>query len=101
MAVGKIKEKPVVKNGEICIVPVLPIAATFDHRVVDGGHISKMVKVWTFTSKTRRTLQANTSSTSTSSTSEVTIGWYNLIILVIFRKKNLFRGWPKLLSSKE
>jgi len=44
MAVGKIKEKPVVKNGEICIAPVLPIAATFDHRVVDGGHIAKMVK---------------------------------------------------------
>ena len=33
----------VVKNGEICIAPVLPVAATFDHRVVDGGHISRMV----------------------------------------------------------
>ena len=44
MAIGKTKEKPVVRDGEICIANVLPIAATFDHRVVDGAHIAKLVK---------------------------------------------------------
>ena len=43
MALGKAQEKPVVRNGEIVIGHVLPIAGTFDHRIVDGFHISKML----------------------------------------------------------
>ena len=40
-AIGYVKEKPVVKDGEIVIQSVLPISATFDHRIVDGFHVSK------------------------------------------------------------
>jgi len=43
-AIGFVKDKPVVKDGEIIIQSVLPISATFDHRIVDGFHISKYLK---------------------------------------------------------
>ena len=38
------KDKPVVKDGEIIIQSVLPISATFDHRIVDGFHVSKYLE---------------------------------------------------------
>ena len=44
MAIGKVQEKAVVRDGKVCAAQVLPMAATFDHRVVDGGHIAKLVK---------------------------------------------------------
>jgi pyruvate dehydrogenase E2 component (dihydrolipoamide acetyltransferase) len=34
---GKIFEKPVVKEGKIEIRKVLPLSLSFDHRVVDGA----------------------------------------------------------------
>ena len=43
-AIGYVKDKPVVKDGEIIIQSVLPISATFDHRIVDGFHVSKYLK---------------------------------------------------------
>jgi len=43
LAMGKIYEKPVVIDGEIAIRTVLPLSATFDHRVVDGAHVGRMV----------------------------------------------------------
>ena len=43
-AIGFVKDKPVVKNGEIVIQSTLPISATFDHRVVDGVHVSKYLE---------------------------------------------------------
>jgi pyruvate dehydrogenase E2 component (dihydrolipoamide acetyltransferase) len=36
---GKIKEKPVVVDGEITIRPMLPLSGTFDHRIVEGDKI--------------------------------------------------------------
>ncbi|MBS3748386.1 MAG: 2-oxo acid dehydrogenase subunit E2 [Candidatus Thermoplasmatota archaeon] len=39
IAMGKIKEKPVVVDGEIVIRPMLPISGTFDHRIVEGDKI--------------------------------------------------------------
>ena len=39
IAMGQIKEKPVVIDGEITIRPMLPISGTFDHRVVEGDKI--------------------------------------------------------------
>lgn len=39
IAMGQIKEKPVVVDGEIVIRPMLPISGTFDHRVVEGDKI--------------------------------------------------------------
>lgn len=39
IAMGKIKEKPVVVDKEIVIRPMLPISGTFDHRIVEGDKI--------------------------------------------------------------
>ena len=36
LGVGRIEERPVVRNGQIVAAPVMPLALTFDHRVVDG-----------------------------------------------------------------
>jgi pyruvate dehydrogenase E2 component (dihydrolipoamide acetyltransferase) len=37
LAVGRIVEKPVARNGEVVVRPVLTLKASFDHRVVDGA----------------------------------------------------------------
>jgi pyruvate dehydrogenase E2 component (dihydrolipoamide acetyltransferase) len=37
LAVGRIVEKPVVRNGEIVARPTLTLTVSFDHRVVDGA----------------------------------------------------------------
>jgi pyruvate dehydrogenase E2 component (dihydrolipoamide acetyltransferase) len=34
---GKYEDKPVVRNGEIVIRKIMPVAGTFDHRIVDGS----------------------------------------------------------------
>jgi len=36
LGVGRIREKPVVENGEVTIRPVVTLSLSFDHRVVDG-----------------------------------------------------------------
>jgi len=36
LGVGKIEERAVVRGGQVMARPVLPLAFTFDHRVVDG-----------------------------------------------------------------
>ncbi|KAM3133241.1 hypothetical protein pb186bvf_014669 [Paramecium bursaria] len=41
MAVNKIEEKPVVRNGQIGIAPILIVKFTVDHRYVDGGSALK------------------------------------------------------------
>ena len=43
-AIGKAHQKPVIRDGEVVPAMILPVAATFDHRVADGHHISKLVK---------------------------------------------------------
>ncbi|WP_156290476.1 dihydrolipoamide acetyltransferase family protein [Oceanobacillus salinisoli] len=37
LGIGRIAEKPVVKDGEVTIAPVLALSLSFDHRVVDGA----------------------------------------------------------------
>lgn len=37
LGIGRIAEKPVVKNGEIVAAPVLALSLSFDHRVIDGA----------------------------------------------------------------
>ena len=32
----KISEKPIVKNGEIVIAPMMYVALSYDHRIIDG-----------------------------------------------------------------
>lgn len=44
VAVGKIKDKPVVENGQVVIRPMMPLCVTLDHRLIDGYGASKMLK---------------------------------------------------------
>ncbi|ADH99114.1 dihydrolipoyllysine-residue acetyltransferase [Salisediminibacterium selenitireducens] len=37
LGLGRIAEKPIVKEGEIVIAPVLALSLSFDHRVIDGA----------------------------------------------------------------
>jgi pyruvate dehydrogenase E2 component (dihydrolipoamide acetyltransferase) len=37
LGIGRIAEKPVVKDGEIIIAPVLALSFSFDHRIIDGA----------------------------------------------------------------
>jgi pyruvate dehydrogenase E2 component (dihydrolipoamide acetyltransferase) len=37
LGVGRIAEKPIVRNGEIVAAPVLALSLSFDHRMIDGA----------------------------------------------------------------
>ncbi|MCR8644068.1 2-oxo acid dehydrogenase subunit E2 [Paenibacillus sp. N1-5-1-14] len=37
LGTGRITEKPVVKNGEIVVAPVMALSLSFDHRLIDGA----------------------------------------------------------------
>lgn len=37
LGIGRIAEKPVVRNGEIVAAPVLALSLSFDHRIIDGA----------------------------------------------------------------
>ena len=50
LGIGRISEKPIVKNGEIVAAPMLALSLVFDHRVIDGvtgqqalNHIKKLL----------------------------------------------------------
>lgn len=43
LGVGRITEKPVVKNGEIVVAPVLSLSLSFDHRLIDGEPAQRFV----------------------------------------------------------
>ncbi|CAM3454682.1 2-oxo acid dehydrogenase subunit E2 [Brevibacillus invocatus] len=43
LGVGRITEKPVVKNGEIVVGQVLSLSLSFDHRLVDGEPAQRFV----------------------------------------------------------
>ena len=45
LALGKIYESPVVKNGQIMIRKILPLSLAFDHRVVDGAEAARFTNV--------------------------------------------------------
>lgn len=47
LALGKVADRPAVKNGEIVIIKNLHLSVTFDHRILDGMHAAKMSKVVT------------------------------------------------------
>ena len=44
VVLGKMEEKPVVRNGEIVTRWMLPLTGTFDHRIVDGAQIGKLAR---------------------------------------------------------
>ncbi len=37
LGIGRISEKPIIKNGEIVPAPVLALSLSFDHRMIDGA----------------------------------------------------------------
>ena len=41
LSIGRVAERPVVRDGEIVVRPVGTIAVTFDHRVVDGARAAE------------------------------------------------------------
>jgi pyruvate dehydrogenase E2 component (dihydrolipoamide acetyltransferase) len=41
--VGRLSEKPIVKNHELAIGQILPISMSVDHRIVDGAEVSRFV----------------------------------------------------------
>lgn len=41
--IGKLSEKPVVKDSQIVIGQVLPISMSVDHRIVDGGEVARFL----------------------------------------------------------
>ncbi|WP_088104941.1 dihydrolipoamide acetyltransferase family protein [Halalkalibacter urbisdiaboli] len=51
LGIGRIEEKPVVKNGEIVAAPVLALSISYDHRLIDGvtaqnalNHVKRLLK---------------------------------------------------------
>lgn len=43
LGMGKMQEKPVVRNGEIVIRKILPLTLAFDHRIADGADAARFV----------------------------------------------------------
>jgi len=43
LGIGKIRDMPVVRDGKIVIRKILPLALSFDHRVVDGGEAARFL----------------------------------------------------------
>jgi len=43
LGMGRVQEKPVVRNGQIVIRKMLPLTLSFDHRVADGADAARFV----------------------------------------------------------
>ena len=43
LGMGKVQEKPVVRDGEIVIRKMLPLTLSFDHRIADGADAARFV----------------------------------------------------------
>ena len=49
LAIGAVKDQPIVENGKIVVGKVMCVNATFDHRFIDGFHaaaMSRILKEW-------------------------------------------------------
>lgn len=44
IALGAVRERPAVVEGQLAIQPMFKMCVTFDHRFIDGIHAAKMVK---------------------------------------------------------
>ena len=44
LGVHKIVDKPIVKDGEIVIRPIMNFGLSFDHRVIDGGYAVQFLR---------------------------------------------------------
>jgi pyruvate dehydrogenase E2 component (dihydrolipoamide acetyltransferase) len=45
LGLGRIDDRPVVRNGEIVIRKMMPLSLAFDHRVIDGVEAGRFLKV--------------------------------------------------------
>jgi len=45
LGIGKIEDRPVVKDGQIMIRKIMPLSLAFDHRVVDGVEAARFLRV--------------------------------------------------------
>jgi pyruvate dehydrogenase E2 component (dihydrolipoamide acetyltransferase) len=43
LGIGKIQEKPMVRNGKAVVRKILPLSLSFDHRVVDGAEAARFL----------------------------------------------------------
>jgi pyruvate dehydrogenase E2 component (dihydrolipoamide acetyltransferase) len=45
LGIGKIEDKPVIREGQIAIRKIMPLSLVFDHRVIDGGEAGQFLNV--------------------------------------------------------
>jgi len=45
LAMGAVTDTPVVEDGKVVPGKVMRLCASFDHRILDGAHAAKMVRV--------------------------------------------------------
>ena len=45
LSVGRAMEKPVARNGEVRVLPMMEVTLSFDHRVIDGGLAQKFLNI--------------------------------------------------------
>ncbi len=43
LGIGRIHQKPIVKNNEIVIGNIMPLSLSVDHRIVDGGETTRFI----------------------------------------------------------
>jgi pyruvate dehydrogenase E2 component (dihydrolipoamide acetyltransferase) len=43
LALGRLQDKPVVRNGKVVVRKILPLSLTFDHRIVDGAEAARFI----------------------------------------------------------
>jgi pyruvate/2-oxoglutarate dehydrogenase complex dihydrolipoamide acyltransferase (E2) component len=43
LGVGRIADRPVVRDGEVAVAPVMRLSLTFDHRVIDGAEAADVL----------------------------------------------------------
>ena len=46
LAIGRIQEKAIVHNGTVVIRTMMPLAMSFDHRVIDGALAGKFLTLF-------------------------------------------------------
>lgn len=43
LGIGRMSEQPIVKNGELAVGNTLPLSLSVDHRIVDGGDVTRFL----------------------------------------------------------
>lgn len=46
VTMGRLEDKPVARDGQVVVRPILPITATLDHRVVDGFQAARLARTF-------------------------------------------------------